>query len=902
MAKSLYIIDGHAQIFSAYFAPTGGNMSSSTGEPTKATLIFTTMLIKLIKERRPDYLVVAMDSGGQTFRHEIYPEYKANRPEVPEDLPVQVERIVEILEAMRIPVLRLPGYEADDIIGTLSSRALAEGFETFICSKDKDLEQLLGEGVKMYDPRKDEETDVAALKEKKGIEPQQVVDVLALAGDTSDNIPGVPDVGPKTAAQWIAKYGSLDGLLAHADEIKGKRGDNLRANVEQAELSRKLATINLDVPLVYEWEDMKQVSGDRQKLEQLFEELNFRRLLDQLDDISGETETDVKNLATLRNKIEKEYILVEDEGGFKDFLAELKKQKRFAIDTETTSVNARAAELVGLSFSWQAEQGYYLPVKGPMTSPVLDWSAVREELRPILEDENIAKIGQNIKYDIIILRGAGIELAGVDFDTMVASYLLHSERNRHNMDDMAADYLGHETIKIDSLIGKGKKQITFDMVDTVVASDYAAEDADITWRLWEYLAGQFKDAELKKLFDEVEMPLVGVLAKVEYNGVALDVTGLRKLATQLGKRMEELVDEICAAAGVTFNVESPKQLGEVLFERLGLEVVKKTKSGPSTDVEVLEALQWKHDVPRLMLEYRQLSKLKSTYIDKLPIMINSGTGRLHASFNQTVAATGRLSSSDPNLQNIPIRTELGQEIRRAFVPGDKDAVLLAADYSQIELRMLAHFSKDEALLKAFESGEDIHRFVASQIYGVAPDEVTTEMRGRAKAVNFGIIYGQTSFGLSRGTGMPRDEAQKFIDDYFARYPQIKGFMDGIIEQAKKDSFVRTILGRRRTIADLNSRNFNQRKMGERMAVNTVIQGSAADMIKVAMVRLQKRIETEHLAMKMLMQVHDELVFELPREKAQDYGEIVRAEMANALKLDVAMKVDVGWGDNWLECK
>jgi DNA polymerase-1 len=881
------------------------NLTAPDGEPTKATYIFTTMLLKLIKQRKPDFLVVAMDSKEKTFRHDMYEPYKANRPPMPDELPPQIERIEQILSAMNIPIFRVDGYEADDVIGTLVQESASQ-YDVFICSKDKDLEQLIAEKVSMYDPKTDTVTDIAALKENKGITPEQVIDVLTLVGDTSDNVPGVPDVGPKTALQWIQKYGSLDNLLANRDEIKGKRGDNLRASLEQLELSRRLVTIHREVPLPLNWDEMAVKPFNRTELEKIFKQLYFSRLLVQLDEIAPPSESEQSLFSQPEAVVVKpeksDYHLVDTDEKFETFFQQIAKQKKFALDTETTGLNPVQADLVGMSFSWEAGSAYYLPLRVPLGQKYLEAGKTLDRLRGILEDPQIKKTGQNIKYDMVILRCAGLELAGVDFDTMVASYIVEPARTQHNLDVLALDLLGHETIKLEALIGKGKNQLTFDMVDTEQACDYAAEDADITWRLRQVLEPRFTDDSLRRLFEQVEMPLVEVLAEMEYNGTALDIQWLKKLNTQIVKRMEELVEEIYKEAGCTFNIDSPKQLSEVLFSKIGLEPVKKTKSGQSTDQEVLEILSWQHPVPSLVLEYRKLSKLKNTYVDKLPAMICSKTKRVHASFNQAVTSTGRLSSSNPNLQNIPIRSELGQEIRRAFVPGQPDHVLLAADYSQIELRMLAHYSGDAGLRKAFAENQDIHQFVAAQVNGITPEEVDKSQRSKAKAVNFGIVYGQTAYGLSRGIGIPVQEAQKFIDDYFNRYPRIREFIDGVIEQAKKDGFVRTILGRKRMMPDINSRNQNSRRLAERMAVNTVIQGSAADLIKVAMVNIFRRTKAETLELKMILQVHDELVFELPDKQAPVYSEIVREEMVQAMKLDVPVVVDISWGKNWLECK
>lgn len=924
MAKTLYIIDGHALIYAAFYAPIGGNLTTLDGEPTKATLIFTTMLLKVLRERQPDMLAVTMDSPGPTFRHEMYDQYKANRPPMPEDLRPQIDRITQIIQAMRIPVLRVSGYEADDIIGTLAREASCKEYDVLICSKDKDMEQLLDDHVAMYDIKSGNVTDVQALFEKKGIKPGQVIDILALQGDTSDNIPGVPDVGPKTALQWIQKYDSLDGLLENKDQIKGKRGDNLRANIEQLQLSRQLATINRQSPVEIDWLELNVKPFDHIALKALFEELGFRKLVKQLDEIaqvatpeptftltSVPTSTPtsaVRHTTTDEPPIQQqsqakaEYQLIDTPELFTTFLAELSEQSIFAIDTETTGINPVAAELVGLSFAWQANRAFYLPVKAPLGLKCLDWREIREKLMGILVNPDIKKIGQNIKYDVIILERAGVELQGIAFDTMVASYVLAPGRIHHSLDSMAMDYLGHETIKLETIIGKGKKQLTFDQAHTQIAADYAAEDADITWQLYEFLSPRFTDERLTKLFNDVEMPLLQVLARMENNGVSLDIHWLKKMSSQISRRLEKLTEDIHKEAGCEFNIDSPKQLATVLFIKIGLTPVKKTKSGASTDQEVLQSLAGQHPVPSLMLEYRKLSKLKNTYIDKLPAMICNATNRVHASFNQTTTATGRLSSSNPNMQNIPIRSELGQEIRKAFVPGDKGNVILAADYSQIELRFLAHFCQDEGLLEAFRSGQDIHRFVASQVYDITVDEVNAKQRSKAKAVNFGLIYGQTAYGLSKSINMTVAEAQEFIDDYFARYPAIKTFIQSVISQAKKDSSVCTILGKRRPIIDLNSRNVSRRRLAERMAVNTVVQGSAADMIKLAMINLDRLIRKELSDMKMLLQVHDELVFELPAERVEEYSGVIRKEMTGAMELRVPITVDIGYGCNWLECK
>ena len=904
MAKKLYIIDGHAHIYAAYYAPMRGQLTSPAGEPTKAVYIFTMALLGLIERHKPDMLAVALDSKAKTFRSDIYPEYKAHRPPMPDDLPPQIDRIEQILEAMNIPRLRLDGYEADDIIGTLAKKAAADGHQSLICSKDKDMLQLIDEHISTFDIKTDTKTDVRAMVEQMGITPEQFIDCLALQGDTSDNVPGIPDVGPKTALTWIQKYGSIENLYEHVDEIKGKRGDNLRKFRDMAEMSKKLVTIDCDVPVKIDYDELARKDFDKARLAEIFAELGFSRLLTQLGltaDSALVEETSFAGPAPAKTAGH-DYQLVDTPEKFDTFLAGLKKQKLFAVDTETTSVDAMRADLVGMSFSWQAHQGFYLPVKAPLGARHLEIETVRHQLAPILADEEVKKIGQNIKYDLLILRNAQMPIRGVYFDTMVASYCLEPGRS-HSMDNMAADYLNYECVPISALIGKGRNQLTFDMVDTVAAAEYAAEDADITFRLYVYLKDRLEaEPSLKKLFEDLEMPLVGVLAAMEYNGVSLNTKLLRKMSGEISETLDVVIDKIYEQAGEVFNIDSPKQLAEILFDKLSLPPVRVGKSGRSTDAGVLEQLAGQHPVTELVLQYRTLNKLQNTYVNKLGALINPRTERVHASFNQTITATGRLSSSGPNLQNIPIRTELGSRVRAAFVPAKQSDCILSADYSQIELRLLAHFSQDRALMEAFAADRDIHRFVASQIYDCPLDEVTGEMRSRCKAVNFGIIYGQGAFGLSRSIGISRADAKKFIDDYFARYSSIRGFLDECVEQAKQTGYAETILHRRRRIANLNSTNVNKRSQAERLAINTAIQGSAADLIKVAMITIERKIEAEALDISMILQVHDELVFELPTAEADRHAEWIAEHMTGAIELDVPLKVDVAIGPNWLSGK
>ncbi len=924
MPKTLYIIDGHAHIYAAYFAPMRQQLTSPTGEPTKATYVFTTALLGLIQRQKPDMLVVAMDSKTPTFRTDLFADYKAHRPPMPEDMPVQIERIEQILAALRIPVLRLDGFEADDIIGTLAKKASAEGIDVMICSKDKDLLQVVGGRVRTYDIKTGDITDTSALKARLGITPEQVVDCLALEGDASDNIPGVPLIGPKTAHELIGRYGDLDNLYAHVDEIAGKRGENLRTFKDQAYLSRKLATIDCNVPVALDPMAFALKKPDAEALTRIFQEVGFHRLLTQLHLAGGEPDqpspeasapasdapppeaqiSDVEfeippDLVSAKT-VEHHYELIDTPETFARFVDELKQQKLFAVDTETTAIDPMRAELVGLSFSWRPHHAFYLPVRAPLGGRHLDIETVRRELGPILADENRRKIGQNIKYDLLVLRNAQMPLGGIAFDTMVASYCLDPERSSHSLDNMARDFLHYESIPIAALIGKGRNQLTFDMVDTAAACEYSGEDADLTYQMYLYLQERLeKEPALLKLFREVEMPLVAVLAEMEYHGVSLDTHLLRQMSGELEQAIEAVRERILQQAGTVFNIDSPKQLAEILFDKLGLVSGRTGKGGRSTDAAVLEELADEHPIARMILEYRSLSKLKNTYTDKLGAIINPRTGRVHASFNQTVTATGRLSSSDPNLQNIPIRTDLGRKIRAAFVPQHKEDCILSADYSQIELRLLAHFSRDAALRAAFAADQDIHRFVASQIYGVPLPDVTSDMRSRCKAVNFGIIYGQGAFGLARTIGIGPAEAKKFIEDYFARYASIRTFINACIEKARHTGYAHTILGRRRRIVDLNSRNAGRRALAERLAVNTVIQGSAADLIKLAMLHVQARIDRERLPVRMILQVHDELVFELPTDQARTHGAWIAQEMTTALSLDVPLKVDVAYGPSWL---
>jgi len=910
MARTLYIIDGHGHIYAAYYAPMRQQLTSPTGEPTKAVYIFTTMLLGLIDRCRPDMLAIAMDSKTPTFRSEIYPPYKAHRPPMPEDMPSQIDRIEQILQAMHIPILRVEGFEADDVIGTLAKRASRDGIECLICSKDKDVLQLLDEHISTFDLKTGTRMDIETMRRTMGITPQQFIDCLALQGDPSDNIPGIPDVGPKTALNWIRKFGSIENLYANIDQIKGKRAENLRRFQDNLAVSRKLVTINCDIPLEVTYDQLALKEPDRDQLARIFAELGFERLSKQLQLNSGSASAGRGSAAVAKispvgrpdsaDSVDHCYELIDTADKLEHFVDQLRQQPIFSLDTETTSLSAMTAELVGISFCWKPHQAFYLPLKAPLGARCLDLRQLREKLCPILADPQIKKVGQNIKFDLIVLRNAQMPVDGVHFDTMVASYCLDPGRPSHSLDAMARDFLNYRCIHISELIGKGKNQLTFDLVDPAAACRYAAEDADITFQLYQYLSKRLQaEPTLWNLFERVEMPLVSVLAEMEYTGVFVDTASLSALGSEIERSLRQITEKIYDYAGTVFNIDSPKQLAEVLFDRLGLKPVRLGKVGRSTDAGVLEQLADEHPIIEWIIRYRTLSKLKNTYIDKLPALVNLRTGRVHASFNQTVTATGRLSSSDPNLQNIPIRTDLGRKIRAAFVAQDPQNCILSADYSQIELRLLAHFSKDPALCHAFAADQDIHAFVASQVYGVPLDQVTSEMRSRSKAVNFGIIYGQGAYGLSRTIGISPAEAKKFIDRYFERYSAIRAFINQCIEKARETGYAETILGRRRRILNLRSKNANKKAQAERLAVNTVIQGSAADLIKVAMINIHRKIQAEHLPVRLILQVHDELVFELPADQAEQHADWIRHEMINAIGLDVPLKVDISYGPSWL---
>lgn len=897
--KTVYIVDAFSLIFQVFHVMR--DMSGPRGEPTGAIFGFTRDMVSLLDQKQPTYLFAAFDLAGPTFRDELFADYKKDRSEMPEELVPQIPNIRRVLGALGIPVLECENYEADDILATIARIVDEAGGECYIVSGDKDCRQLITNRVKIFNIRRNLVFDATALKEDWGIRPDQVVDFQALVGDSVDNIPGVPLVGPKVASEWLTKYETIDNLLARADELpKGKRKDNLLAGREQIPISKQLARLDVNVPVVVDWNRSRAGNFDPAGAAELFTEFGFHTLTNQMRERVKAAPAEFKYRYETIGTPEKLEWLV----------GEMSKQQRISLDTETTSIYPRWAEIVGYSFAWNAGEAYYLPVRTPEGEPCIDPKIALEALRPVLENPAIEKVGQNLKYDLIVLRSAGVNVAGTQFDTMVASYLLDAGERNHNLDELAARYLNHTTTKISALIGSGKNQKTMDQVPVAAITHYAAEDADVALRLIPYLEPRIKETELTKLLEEVELPLIDVLVELEYNGIKVDVDRLGELSKKYGERLRALEFDIYTLAGREFNIASPKQLQEVLFVEKGLPVLKKTKTGPSTDVEVLEELARSHPLPAKIIEYRQFSKLLGTYVDALPQLVHPQTGRVHSSFNQVVAATGRLSSNDPNLQNIPIRTAEGREIRSAFLPGYADWSLLAADYSQIELRVLAHYSGDETLRAAFERDEDIHARVASQVYSVPLDAVDSSMRRVAKAVNFGVIYGQSPFGLAKMLDIPQDEAAKFIDAYFNGYPGVEAFLREVLIACRKQGYVTTILGRRRAIQGVRDITLTtpgdpasrQRTLPERTAINTVIQGSAADLMKLAMLNIHRRLRTENRRSKMLLQIHDELIFETPPEELADMQQLVRDEMAGVMQLAVPLKVDVKSGRNWAECE
>ncbi|MFQ5604932.1 MAG: DNA polymerase I [bacterium] len=904
--NTLFLIDGSALAYRSFFAFIKNPLINSKGENTSAIFGFCRFLFKILDDENPDHLAVVFDAPGPTFRHEQYKEYKATRQKMPDDMRSQIPKIHEVVNALNIPLIEYPGYEADDVIGTLAQQAQQVGLDTFLVSGDKDFMQLVSDKIKMFNPKRSgdeiEILDEKGVLEKVGLPPSKIVDYLGLMGDTSDNVPGVPGVGEKTAVKLIREFGSLEEVLAHAEEVsRANVRDNLQTHRDQALLSKKLVVIDTAVPLEIDVRTLQRQDPDSERVVDLFKELEFNTLL---------------NRFTIKQEVsEVEYTLVDSREKLESLVKLLQQAGSFVVDLETTHKDPMRADIVGIAFAVKSYTAFYVPVKIENTaSPkfghremflhgdgdLFGSVSVTQILQPLLEDAALKKCGQNIKYDMLVFSRHGIDLQGVNFDTMVASYLLNPTLRQHNIDALALEHLNYVKIPTADLIGKGAKQISMSEISVEEVTKYACEDADITFRLQELFEPQLKNSEIYKLFQEVEIPLIYVLADVEKTGVALDAPFLSEMSQNMAQQLEQLMSRIYDMAGEEFNINSTQQLGAILFEKLNLPKKRRTKTGYSTDAKVLEELAKIHELPKTLLEYRELTKLKSTYVDALPKLVNPKTGRVHTSYNQTVAATGRLSSSDPNLQNIPIRTEMGRRIRKAFIPGDSEHVILDADYSQVELRIMAHLSEDEVLLESFRNDEDIHAKTASLIFSVKPAEVTPEHRRKAKEINFGVMYGMGVFGLSSRLDISREEAEEFIQNYFIQYPKVNDFIIKTIAEARQNGYVTTLLNRRRYLPEIISENRQRREFAERTAINTPIQGTAADLIKVAMIKIWRKLNEQKLASKMIMQVHDELVFEVPKSELPQVRELVKAEMENAIALKVPIKVDVGVGENWLD--
>lgn len=901
------LVDGSSYLFRAYHVPQLQRMTNSKGMMTGAVFGVINMLKSLIKEYEPEHMAVVFDAKGKTFRNDLYPEYKANRPPMPEDLRQQIEPIHEIVKAMGLPLLVIDGVEADDVIGTLAKQACNEGRETLISTGDKDMAQLVSDHVTLINTmdKSNPITDRERVVEKFGVKPEQIIDYLALVGDKVDNIPGVDKCGPKTAVKWLEQYDSMQGVIDHADEIGGKIGENLREAIDRLPLSYELATIKLDCDLEYKPGDLNISNPDLKELKKLYGEMEFKRWLTEvLKDLgeSDESSQDSESSSGVALIDRSKYETILEQQDLDKWIKKLKEAELFAFDTETTSLNYIEAELVGMSFGLDNGEAAYLPVAHSyMGAPKqLERDEVLKQLKPLLESEKHKKVGQNLKYDMSVLANYGIELAGIEFDTMLESYCLNSVASRHDMDTLALHHLNHVNIKFEEIAGKGKNQLTFDQIEIEQAAPYAAEDADITMRLHQKLWPELKENEgPTQVFQHIEMPLLRVLSKVERNGVLVDGKLLLEKSHLFEKRLKELEKEAFDIAGKEFNLGSPKQLQSIFYEELGLPILKKTPKGqPSTAEEVLQELALDYPLPKLILEHRSLSKLKSTYTDKLPLMINDKTGRVHTSYHQAVAATGRLSSTDPNLQNIPIKTEEGRSIRTAFI-APKGHKILAADYSQIELRIMAHLSQDKGLLKAFEEGLDVHSATAAEVFDVPLEEVTSNQRRNAKAINFGLIYGMSAFGLAKQIDTDRNTAQDYINTYFARYPGVETYMETTRQKAADLGYVETLYGRRLYLPEIHSKNGMRRKAAERTAINAPMQGSAADIIKLAMLEVDKWLK-DVKGIKMIMQVHDELVFEVEESQLELAQKKIPKLMESVAELSVPLIADVGIGDNWEE--
>lgn len=894
--KTFYLIDGSSYIYRAFYAIS--RLTNSKGMPTQAVYGFNQMILKVLRDEDPDYVCVVFDAPGPTFRSEIYEEYKANRQKMPEDLSVQIPYIKELVGYHGIPQMEMNGYEADDLIATLTKWCRDQDLEVVIVSADKDLLQLVEDPhVRQWDPQKDKVFREQEVFDRFGVTARQMTDLLALMGDSSDNVPGVKGVGEKTAQHLLERWGSLDEIFAHIYEVAPPSvRKKLQENRETAYLSRKLVSFKQDVAILRQLPDFARSSASVPELMKLYSELDFSTLIESLraehGDLGGQ------GIAQAA-KPERQTRIIVSEKELVELIDELVKQESFSIDLETTSKDSMLAGIVGVALCWQDDVACYVPVghDGPNSERQLGVGQVLEALRPLLSQVEPGKVGQNAKYEWVVFKRHGIEFKGIAFDTMVASYLLDPEKRSHRLERIAAEHLGEGMISYTDVTGKGKDQIGFQEVDVHQAADYACEDANVAWRLVPVLKEKLAASSLSRLYETLELPLIEILAGMEYCGILVDSNKLESLSIELEKAMEQKAASIYQYAGEDFNIQSPKQLAYILFDKLGLRVVKKTKSGPSTDVNVLEQLAAEHPIAEQVLGYRSLAKLKGTYADALFNLIHPDTGRIHTSFNQTVAATGRLSSSDPNLQNIPIRSEEGRRIREAFI-ASPDCLLLSADYSQIELRILAHYSQDEHLLEAFLENADVHRRTAAEMFGIPPHEVTPEMRRQAKTINFGIIYGMGPFGLAQRLYISNKTAKAAIDRYFEKYQGVRTFIDSVIETARKAGYTETLLGRKRAVPELQSRNRNVRQQGERLAINTPIQGTAADLIKKAMIDVDRALRKQGLKTAMLLQVHDELLFEVPREELDAARELIKEKMEGVWQLSVPLIVEMGWGENW----
>lgn len=948
--KRLYLLDAYALIFRGYFAFIKNPRINSKGMDTSAIMGFMNALMDVIKREKPDHLAVAFDKGGSDYRYEMYQEYKAHRDETPEAIKIAVPYIQELLKAMHIPIMEKAGFEADDLIGTLAKQAEKEGFKVYMVTPDKDFAQLVSENIFMYKPARMgndiEIWGIPEVLEKFEIErPEQVIDFLGMMGDAADNIPGLPGVGEKTAKKFLKEYGSMENLLANTQELKGAIKDKIEANAELGLLSKKLATILLDCPVEFNAEDFELSKPDVEKTDALFNELEFRQMKAQFDkyfgtgkeydeiDTNGNSTEASASQTTLKKQITKKsnedqfdlfgfsdeesgevktnsfyatlettnhnYTIIQGDLGTKLFLQNLLNQTSVCFDTETTGIDALNAELVGMSFSWQKGEAFYVPFPENQEEAQI----LVDKFKPFFESESIEKIGQNIKYDLKILSNYGVQIKGKLFDTMIAHYLINPDM-RHNMDVLSETYLKYSPKSIEDLIGKkGKNQKSMRDVSLEEIKEYAAEDADVTYQLKQNFSPILDKAETKKLFDEIEIPLIPVLAAMELEGINLDVPFLKEMSVEMAKESSELEQKIYETAGEKFNLASPKQLGDVLFDKMkiGGAKQKKTKTGQyATGEEILSYLANDNPIVKDILDWRQMVKLQSTYIDALPNQVDKKTGRVHTDYMQTVAATGRLSSNNPNLQNIPIRTERGRLIRKAFIARDENYTLVSADYSQIELRIIAALSGEENMIKAFQNNEDIHRSTAAKVFNVPLEEVTKEQRSNAKTVNFGIIYGVSAFGLSNQTSLSRKESAELIDAYYVTYPKLKSYMSNQVDFAREHGYVQTVLGRRRYLKDINSANMMVKSGAERNAVNAPIQGSAADIIKIAMINIHKKLTSENWKSKMLLQVHDELVFDVHNSELEKIKPMIKHEMENAFKMDVPLDVEIGVGKNWLE--